>query len=230
VAVPTLSNFQSDATTATGNPAISFIGYTPTAGAKKLFAALSIANSGTTAQQTTGMTYDGNAMTLVARDFSVAGSNFSGVEWYQLDNPLDLAASGDVVPAGVPDTSLVASGIAVWTGLNFKDGGPDDVSTTTTESSSTTIEDTVTPTDDDSIVISVVSVTGTPTLVATSPHSEDIQVDPNFAGMAIGHTDVAGSPAATTCEWTMGSSQSREVLLTAAFGPVAADTLVTVSP
>ena len=224
--VPTLSNFQSNVSSSTGNPVVGYTGYTPAAGCNKLFVAITIANSGTTLQQATGVTYNGNAMSLVKRDYSVAGGNFTGCELWQVDDPLSLAASGDISVNGVPDSTLIASGVVVFSGHGFKAGAADVVQSTTTETSSTVIDDTITPLADDSIVLSIITVTGTPTLVASSPHVEDIQIAPNFGGLSVGHTDDTGTPNADFVEWTMGASQSREVLVTAAFAPPVTGTVL----
>src|SRR3989304_196266 len=101
--LPTINNIQTAATTGTGNPAIGLASYTPSAGANgKLVVDIAIANSGTTPQQATGITYDGNALTKAIADYSVLGGSFSGCERWYLDDPLSLAASGAIAVSGVP--------------------------------------------------------------------------------------------------------------------------------
>jgi hypothetical protein len=226
MAVPTINNIVTDATTGTGNPAIGLASYTPSAGDNgALIVMITIANTGTTPQIASGVTYDGNALSLVVRQHSVASGNFSGAEMWKLDDPLSLAASGAIAVNGVPDSTLVASGIAAFTLLGVKQAAADDTNTVAL-TSGTTIDGDVTPTDDDSLILSGVTAREQMNFAATSPHVEDIEVDPNFGSLGIGHTDVA-TAALTNVEWDITGSTQRKILILAAFGPAAG---VTVEP
>jgi hypothetical protein len=227
--IPTINNIQTNASSSQGDPVVGLASYTPSAGANgALIVMTAISNGGTTPQQATGVTYDGNALSLVVREYSVASGNFSGAEMWKLDNPLSLAASGAIAVNGVPDSTLVASGIAAFTLLGVKQDVADDTNTVVLTSGNT-IDGDVTPTDDDSLILSGVTAREQMNFAATSPHLEDIEVDPNFGSLGIGHTDVA-TAALTNVEWDVTGATQRIILILAAFGPASSDALVTVTP
>ena len=173
-------------------------GYVPTPGSTKLTVGANIEQGG--GGSIVSVSYAGNPLTQ--RVSAVEGANLSDI--WDLDDPLDLAASGDVVVtySGGNDGHFVASI------LGTKSGAPHKTSVRENASSSESVGS-ITPTVDNTLLISFISMGGNVAITPSSPMTEsvaDFADGGNRWGMAEQVKAVAGVLSPT---WTWDSSLQR---------------------
>jgi hypothetical protein len=212
---PTVNNVQS----AVGNQVadITISDYTPTSGANgKLEVVVTYEDDFD--KSITSVTYAGNNLTQAVSAEANNGSFWNGADIWYLDDPLSLAASGDIVadPEGTVDNVTVIA----RTLLGVASGAPAATDNPNT-AAGTSLSGSVTPAQDDSLVSSGFTSSNVRTLTATSPHEEDgTQADTGSSSSQSGHTDVATAEA-TTVEWSIDGADSRLALAIAAWSPAA---------
>ena len=194
---PTINNLTSDAGVST---AFTFTGYTPTAGANaKLVVAVMMEGGG--GNDVSSVTYDGNDLTVrIEADEDTGAQNLA--EIWDIDDPLSLAASGDIVITPAANASLQ---MWVMTLLGVKSGAPE-TTDGQTEASSTSNATAVTPTSADTLILSGWSVGSDVALSATSPLVEvSADLGSGSARGGCGSYELA-SPSAQTPTWTVASA------------------------
>ncbi len=137
-----------------GGSSITLTGYTPTSGSNGVLVAAfaSTDNNGTDALDT--FTYAGNALTQVVTAANGTGPTATHHLMY-VDDPLSLAASGDVV--GSRTGNINGRGVVAVTLLDAEQGGPTDSASDGTDTASP-YDLTINVTDADALVVGALNI------------------------------------------------------------------------
>jgi hypothetical protein len=184
-------------------------GYVPSAGTVKLVVCVGIENP---TPQAVSVTYNGNNLTK--RETSLLGANEATV--WDIDDPLALAASGDIVVTTNGTTAEV--GLTAMSLLNVQAGAPEDQGNASI-SNGTQVVASVAPLTVDAFVVSAFSVGDAPqTITADVPLSE---LHPNSVGPSAQRgagSYLATATGAQSVSWTSSGVINRMTQAVVVYG------------
>ena len=185
--------------------------YTIPAGSSQVLLAIvaTTDNASTTDGDVTGVTYDGNAMTLAAQE-PHSGTPCPHTEIWYVDAPAALAASGDVVATTAANINAMA--LTTLTLNNAAQGGPE--ATATAEYAVDPYADSITTATNNAMIIAAVNYHDNTRFTPASSQNEEADHGGSNMGQAVGSL-IKATAGSQEISWTSTQDEKTTTVLAA---------------